>query len=284
MNASQNSSGRSPTPRRPSARCATRAAAADARLGQVRRELADRPADEFDTNGQAKPKTTAAKLNAEATALADPAVPWTERKRTAEQRVRAAVRAAAAHTSANIESIVAEYEPEARQAVADVQTAVETLDDSIVALTKFASRMAPLVSTVAGLDPTQELDSYDGLSRFRRELRRAAANVPLPLPKSIVTPEGEARPASATAEHGSAGSTPTRRYTGTASAISRANGTHSARTPPVRTATPRRARPSISMSSSISTPTDQGGDPRRPAQDRRGLGLGVCTDPQVGGS
>lgn len=47
-----------------------------------------------------------------------------------------------------------------------------------------------------GLNPTQELPTYDHLSRFRRDLHRVAADVPLPLPlpKSIVTPEGEAPP------------------------------------------------------------------------------------------
>jgi hypothetical protein len=165
---------------------------AEQRAQRLRAELAARLPVEFDDTGAPVAKTEAARLAGELAATTGTL--WADRIRAAEQRTRTARLARDRHTADNIRQLVAEAEPDARAAVDDFHAAVEQVDKAIVKLIRMVGAWSPLISTVPGLDPRTELATYDDLNGLRRLLRPYRADLPLPLPKSIATPEGQQPP------------------------------------------------------------------------------------------
>jgi hypothetical protein len=165
---------------------------ADARAKRLRAQLAERPAGEYDEVGRPVPKSEAARLTAELDATKGTA--FADRIRAAKQRTRRARIALDRDAADHLRELVADREPDARQAVADLDDLLELLDRKIVKFAQFAQSWSRVINPITGLDMRTELPTYDQLSGLRRVLRGYRNSVELPLPKSIVTPEGEQPP------------------------------------------------------------------------------------------
>jgi hypothetical protein len=162
------------------------------RVAQLREQLAARPIDEYADDGQAKPKTTAAKLYRDLQAAENPPVPWPRRAQDAAAKVTQAKRAVDDFTAGNIVELVKELEPEAHGIDSEIVATINRLDELIVSRTRFEQKLAGLLAPVRGLDAASELPHTDHLVQLRRTLRNTELRPPLP--RSICPAEGTLPP------------------------------------------------------------------------------------------
>ena len=102
---------------------------AQAKATELTRELATRPAGEFDDHGAPKPKTKARRLKDQVDAATSDL--WSERIKVAEQDTKAARVAYARFTSDNLVDLVKEREAGDVQAVVDLDDALAGVERAV---------------------------------------------------------------------------------------------------------------------------------------------------------
>jgi len=155
--------------------------------------LAEAEPEQFDSTGNARPKTDAVKLVAEQRALRKPAAPWGKRLELAAARIREAKKELHAFRSDNLEALAAELEPDARAVVADIEAALRSVIDATRRHTQVGQAFTQLLVSADGLDGS-DLPHGEPVSKLARDANHALAEgIRAPLPRSLF-PEGREPP------------------------------------------------------------------------------------------